>query len=519
MCYTKIVKNLKGKNVCKTMLKKTSIYLMHKYWGKKPSDELEQIISKFSNAGDTIFDPFSGFGGFAVEGVLQNRNVIINDLNPIATFISKNILNEIVDIKKLKKMINVLKLKYEDFRKEWYSFENGEIITILRDSEDKPLKLRVKIANKLQDFTLTTEDQKKFLEKEQNYNIKTWFPKNKLIHNSRISAKVGMTNADLFPKRALICQSFLFDLICNLTDGPEKELLKFTFTSNLANCSKLVPPIISRGDMSQGAWMTGFHIGKTYLENNVFHYFENRLTKTIKGKECYLQLRKEKNVQSTYKILNEDAKKLSLKDNSIDFVFTDFPYGDTVPYFEQSQLWNHWLKNTVDYENEIVVSDSSEREKNIVDFKKGIDKSISEISRVLKYKKYFVFTFHSLAGEEWSAIVSSLKKYGFKFQDCEVLLQKTLPPRQLNRCNTIKGDIIAIYQKNEDFIDNNCDFENTLKGKTNALETNRLFDTNELVVLCIKSMLETSFDNDIDFKTIIGKYFVYEERSGKWRKV
>ena len=112
----------------------------------------------------------------------------------------------------------------------------------------------------------------------------------------------------------------MFDLICDLSDGPEKELLMFTFTSNLANCSKLVPPIISRGDMAQGAWMTGFYIGKTYLENNVFHYFENRLTKTVKGKECYLQLRKEKNVQSTYKILNEDAKKLSLKDDSIDFV-------------------------------------------------------------------------------------------------------------------------------------------------------------------------------------------------------
>ena len=45
----------------------------------------------------------------------------------------------------------------------------------------------------------------------------------------------------------------------------------------------------------------------------------------------------------------------------------------------------------MDYENEIVVSDSSEREKNIINFKEGIDKSISEISRVLKDKKYFLF--------------------------------------------------------------------------------------------------------------------------------
>ena len=36
--------------------------------------------------------------------------------------------------------------------------------------------------------------------------------------------------------------------------------------------------------MSQGAWMTGFYIGETYLENNVFHYFENRVKKIIKQK-------------------------------------------------------------------------------------------------------------------------------------------------------------------------------------------------------------------------------------------
>ena len=41
------------------MLKKTSIYLMHKYWGKKPSDELEQIISKFSQG--LFFPPFTIF--------------------------------------------------------------------------------------------------------------------------------------------------------------------------------------------------------------------------------------------------------------------------------------------------------------------------------------------------------------------------------------------------------------------------------------------------------------------------
>ena len=67
---------------------------MHKYWGKKPSDALRKYILKYTNKGDTVLDPFSGFGGIAIESLLLNRNVIINDLNPVACFISKCVLDE-----------------------------------------------------------------------------------------------------------------------------------------------------------------------------------------------------------------------------------------------------------------------------------------------------------------------------------------------------------------------------------------------------------------------------------------
>lgn len=498
--------------------KRNSIYSMHKYWGKKPFDELARIISRYSEFGDTILDPFSGFGGFAVEGILQNRNVIINDLNPAAVFIAENVLNEKIDVKKLKELIGNLKCRYSEFEKEWYSFRGAEIITILRNSSDVPLKVRVKSGKNMKEMILTAEEQSEFVQKENSYKITTWFPNDKIIPNSRISAKVGMTTADLFPKRALICQSFLFDLISDIEDSPEKNLLIFTFTSNLANCSKLVPPIASRGDMAQGAWMTGFYVGATYLENNVFHYFENRISKTVKGKEAYLRLRKENNVVSTYRILNRDAKALSIGSASVDFIFTDFPYGDTVPYFEQAQLWNHWLKNKVDYENEIVVSNSAARNKDMADFRNGIERSVSEIARVLKDEKYFVFTFHSLSGEEWSSIVSALKKHNFIFKDCEIMLQKTLPPRQLNRINTVKGDIVAVYKKVNGVADCDIDFETNIRHKIGRLSGREVFDANDLIVLCIKSMLESNFDFNIDFKNIIDKYFVIDENIGKWRK-
>lgn len=86
-----------------------SIYLMHKYWGKKPSKDLKDIILKYSKEKDTILDPFAGYGGIAIEGTLLNRNVIINDLNPAANFISASVLEKDINIDKLIALFNEIK--------------------------------------------------------------------------------------------------------------------------------------------------------------------------------------------------------------------------------------------------------------------------------------------------------------------------------------------------------------------------------------------------------------------------
>lgn len=501
----------------------SSIYLMHKYWGKKPANELKNIVEEYTKEGDLILDPFAGYGGIGIEGILLNRNVILNDLNPVANYISKCILETKVNIDNLKTIFKRIKNNYIEQEKKWYTYKNCEIITILRNKENIPLKLKIKDENKkIVQIKLSQNEQKKFLETENEYIIKEWYPKNKLIKNSRIGAKQDMAVNDLFPKRALICHSYLYEQINLLQNSKEKDLLLFSFTSNLANCSKLVPPISSRGEMSQGAWMTGFYIGDTYLENNVFHYFENRVNKIIKGKNDYLKLYNHSNKECFYEITNNDAKKLKIENESIDFVFTDFPYGDTVPYFEQSQIWNAWLKNNVDYENEIVISDSNERNKDIESFSIDIEKSISEICRVLKNKSYFVFTFHSIQGKEWNVLANAIAKNNLKFIDCTLLTQKTLPPRQLNRKVTVKGDLVVVYQKVKK-LNNKLDTDNIMKlilsKIRNECTLEELYDTNELIIMCVKTLLKLNALSDkIDFIQIINDNFEIDENDEKkWR--
>ena len=80
------------------MKQKLPRYEMHKYWGKKPPKDLSQLIKKYTNEHDIIMDPFSGYGVFVCESILDNRRAISNDLNPISTFIQKQLLNLKIDI-------------------------------------------------------------------------------------------------------------------------------------------------------------------------------------------------------------------------------------------------------------------------------------------------------------------------------------------------------------------------------------------------------------------------------------
>lgn len=435
---------------------------MHKYWGKKPSSNLGVLVKEYSSKGDTVLDPFSGYGVFCCEAYILGRNVISNDLNPAANFINTQLFEKDIDLSKVKNQWEQIKKDLSPFVNQWFEWnQEGEkvtLISVLRKKNDYPVKAKFKIAGerKAREIEICASDALKYLAYENSQTINDWYPDDLLIENSRISSQKGMTIASLFTKRTLACHARLLYLIEKHSSGKEKELLKLAFTANLANCSKLVPPIKSRGDMSPGAWMTGFYTGETYIENNVLDYFENRLKKAIKGKEEYLQffmrdndlffsLTNTNNAQ--YKITKNDAKNLDLENETIDYIFADPPYGEAVPYFEQSIIWNSWLKTTPDYENEIVISDSKVREKNNISFEDDINMAFSEIRRVLKNEKYFSLTYHSLSGHEWSVITNACIRNGFELHKFEWLVQKSFTPRQINRNQSIKGDVLVTFKK------------------------------------------------------------------------
>ena len=117
----------------------TTQYLTHKFHSY-PARFIPQIpltfIKLFTKAGETVFDPMCGCGTTLVEAFLNNRNSIGNDLNPLATLITKVKVTLIPDTEfkylkeKLRRMKRFLDLDYKRIDKRIKSLPNRKISRI-----------------------------------------------------------------------------------------------------------------------------------------------------------------------------------------------------------------------------------------------------------------------------------------------------------------------------------------------------------------------------------------------------
>ena len=211
-------------------------YFMHKYWGKKPATGISPLVEKYTNPGDTIIDPFSGYGVFCCEAYLKNRNVIVNDLNPIANFIAHNLFSNDVNISRVKRVWKKIKAEMSTFINEWYNITIGEKtylpISVLRNKDGLPLQFTFKDGRKTSIKDIPEELAKEFCEKENNYKITDWYPMVSVIENRLFVVLVDSTdmNQSWKMKRAF---SLIEPKVNTYLDSfSENSLKKIEFTFN-----------------------------------------------------------------------------------------------------------------------------------------------------------------------------------------------------------------------------------------------------------------------------------------------
>lgn len=106
---------------------------------------------------------------------------------------------------------------------------------------------------------------------------------------------------------------------------------------------------------------------------------------------------------------------VGIPDSSVDYVFTDPPFGSNIYYSEPNLLWEVWLGETTDVESEAVVHRKNDGgTKRLADYARLMTLAFTELFRVLKPDRWATIEFNNSDGSVFEAIKQSIRSAGFE---------------------------------------------------------------------------------------------------------
>jgi 16S rRNA G966 N2-methylase RsmD len=275
-------------------------------------------------------------------------------------------------------------------------------------------------------------DIEKF-EKINSYKFNSWIPSNTIIEGDEIGRlKNEFINnvSEIFPKRVLIVLSEIAKLANSV------NRVHLLVTSILQNVSWLYR---WRANGKGGTTSGTYYICATPQENNVFNQIERKLNDFA---TVFKLIRKNDNNSLIY---TGSSTFLSLHSNSIDYIFTDPPFGSNIMYSELNFMWEAWLKVLTNNTAEAISNKS--QSKSTLDYQNLMRLCFAEFFRILKPNKWMTVEFSNTSAAVWNTIQNSIQLSGFVISNISSLDKKQGSFKAVNTLTAVKQDLIITCYK------------------------------------------------------------------------
>lgn len=441
---------------------------------------------------------------YQIEGNIGIRHCILGDLSPIASFISYN-FNNPYNTEKIKKEATLISQKVKNEFEYLYNTLHtngkmgvisyviwsdklicescGEELSYWKESLDKEMNIKEHIlcprcgsAVKKDKSTISKEtilsasgkmatvakkepvlirysyEGKKYtklpdtkdialLNSLKEYIPCTYFPSNEVFDGIKTGEllRAGYTDVSmLYTRRNLIVFSALWNEMENV------PLLRFILTSILVKTGSLLHNIGLKGGKINlaGALPNALFVPSALAERNVFELFEGKLKDIIKM-----------NPEKLHRCCNqiESATSVSnIRDNSVDYIFTDPPFGHNLMYSELNFIHEGWLN--VFTENTEEAIENSAQHKNIASYSSLIKNAFSEYYRILKPGHWMTVEFSNTSAAIWNSIQHSLTSAGFTVSVVRGLDKKQGSYNAQTSSTAVKQDLVISCYKSSDYV-------------------------------------------------------------------
>ena len=287
-------------------------YGVHGYFTKQAWNIVQDYIRNFTQPGDLVLDPFGGSGVTLVEALMVGRAAIHVDINPHSIFLVQNLLSPV--------NLPAFSEAYENIRS-----------VFLKNAPKTPDQIKTALR-------------------------KYAYPKGcKLPSNSDVDFV-----EQLFSPIHLAQLAYLKSLIMSVRDKGIKGVLLLMFSGALNKLN-----LTYHASQGRSAGRGDSAIFKYYRYRiaprpgvlDVISVMNSRFRKVMKAKREIAPIITKETLKNA-KIVKGDAADLSwIPAESVDYIYTDPPYGAKIPYLDLSIMWTSWLGLKVtksDLESEII---------------------------------------------------------------------------------------------------------------------------------------------------------------------
>ena len=231
----------------------------------------------------------------------------------------------------------------------------------------------------------------------------------------------------------------VWERIQDTTSFRLRRALEFWFTASLSRLTRL-NRYMAQHNRHVGPLSGTLFINPIQAEISPFYFMGDK-----KDEVASFLGTLQKQQQSRVFVATGSSEHLGLPKDSVDYIFTDPPFGDNLMYSELNFLGESWLKVFTNQRPEAVVSNT--QQKGIDSFQERIEKVFIECYRVLKPGRWLTLEFHNSRNAVWTAIQEALGHAGFVVADVRTLDKEKGTTKQMTQAGTVKQDLIISAYK------------------------------------------------------------------------
>jgi len=450
----------------------STFYLAHSYHTKVPPEAITPFIEHYTKPGDVILDPFCGSGMTGVAASLAGRRAILNDLSPAAVHLAWNHTRP-CDPEALAAGLAVLDARLGDTFRSLYGTRDdhgqpalihwtlwstrhtclyckqmfalwdvmdrasgrlGSSIqcprcqknirrTELSTIDSVPAWIAYETAGGKRREKAATAEDIELAKAPGTEGVGLWHPhipigpEREMYIRCALHLRGISTIADFYTPRNLQALSLLWQAIMGVADDRIRRALAFAFTNTAWHGTRM-RRFNARGGQRP---LTGtLYIPQLSSEANVLEVFRNKVAQL----QRYYRAFQPHGVPVPAIRLGSATALSGIPDGSIDYVFTDPPFGSNIFYADCNLIWESWLGRLTDMSDEAVVNRSLPADKggkSLGAYSDLMGGAMREIARVLKPDGWATVVFHNTDAAVWQAIRDAAEQAGFSFHEAASL--------------------------------------------------------------------------------------------------